>query len=256
MIKRKRRKYMVQVKEDLTGQRFGKLTVIKRVKDIYDSGIPKAAYLCRCDCGKERIYRQGSLRHGRAKTCGSSECRKGRRVIRNKYDLSGEYGIGYTQKGEEFYFDLEDYDKIKDYQWVTKDGYYETIAWNPSDGSQHNLRLHRLIMGVENIKDFNCQVDHINHNKADNRKENLRIVNNTQNSWNKPIWREDGSKVGVRLERSKWLASITVGGKMIRLGKYDNYNDAVKARIEAEKKYWGEYRYIENEKWENNFQYL
>jgi hypothetical protein len=151
---------------------------------------------------------------------------------------------------------LEDYDKIKDYQWVTKDGYYETIAWNPSDGSQHNLRLHRLIMGVENIKDFNCQVDHINHNKADNRKENLRIVNNTQNSWNKPIWREDGSKVGVRLERSKWLASITVGGKMIRLGKYDNYNDAVKARIEAEKKYWGEYRYIENEKWKNNFQYL
>ena len=35
----------------------------------------------------------------------------------NVYDLSGEYGIGYTLKGEEFYFDLEDYDKIKDYCW-------------------------------------------------------------------------------------------------------------------------------------------
>ena len=33
----------------------------------------------------------------------------------NTYDLSGEYGIGYTSKGEEFYFDLDDYDKIKDY---------------------------------------------------------------------------------------------------------------------------------------------
>lgn len=31
----------------------------------------------------------------------------------NTYDLSGEYGIGYTTKGEEFWFDLEDYDKIK-----------------------------------------------------------------------------------------------------------------------------------------------
>ena len=237
---------MVESKFDLTNQRFGKLTVIKRVEDIYDNGNPRVAYLCRCDCGKERVYRQASLRSGRAKTCGSSECRKGRRVIRNKYDLSGEYGIGYTQKGEEFYFDLEDYDKIKDYQWTTKNGYFEAMTWNPSDSSQHKLRLHRLIMGVEDVKDFSCQVDHINHNKADNRKENLRIVNNTQNSWNKSVWREDGSKIGVRLERGKWLTSITVDGKMVRLGVYDNYDDAVKARIDAEKKYWGKYRMAEN----------
>ena len=37
--------------------------------------------------------------------------------------------------------------------------------------------------------------------------------------------------------------------------EYDNYNDAVRSRIDAEKKYWGEYRAIENEKWENGFQY-
>lgn len=228
---------MVQVKEDLTGQRFGKLTVIKRVKDIYDSGIPRAAYLCRCDCGKERIYRQGSLRHGRAKTCGSSECRRGRRVIRNKYDLSGEYGIGYTKKGEEFYFDLEDYDKIKDYQWVIKDGYCETITWNPSDSSQHKLRLHRLIMGVENIKDFNCQVDHININPLDNRKANLRIVDNKTNNANKNPYRADGSKIGVRKFRNKWVADIIINHNVIRLGRYDNYEDAVQARLNAEKKY-------------------
>ena len=35
----------------------------------------------------------------------------------NVYDLSGEYGIGYTLKGEPFWFDLEDYDLIKDYCW-------------------------------------------------------------------------------------------------------------------------------------------
>ena len=35
----------------------------------------------------------------------------------NTYDLSGEYGIGYTTKGEKFLFDLEDYEKIKDYCW-------------------------------------------------------------------------------------------------------------------------------------------
>ena len=38
--------------------------------------------------------------------------------IKNKYDLSGEYGIGWTHNTEhEFYFDLEDYDIIKYYCW-------------------------------------------------------------------------------------------------------------------------------------------
>ena len=41
----------------------------------------------------------------------------------NKYDLTGKFGIGYTSKGEEFYFDLEDYDKIKNHLWYKdKDG--------------------------------------------------------------------------------------------------------------------------------------
>jgi hypothetical protein len=230
-----------ETKYNLIGQRFGKLVVIDRADDIErernGKHISRVTWLCKCDCGRTKIADQGSLLSGRTKTCGSSECRKGRRVIRNKYDLSGEYGIGYTQKGEEFYFDLEDYDKIKDYQWVTKDGYCETIAWNPSDGSQHKLRLHRLIMGVENIKDFNCQVDHININPLDNRKANLRIVDNKTNNANKNPYRADGSKIGVRKCRNKWVSDITINHKVIRLGRYDNYEDAVQARLNAEKKY-------------------
>ncbi len=230
-----------ETKYNLIGQRFGKLVVIDRADDIErewnGKHISRVVWLCKCDCGRTKIADQGSLLSGRTKTCGNSECRKGRRVIRNKYNLSGEYGIGYTQKGEEFYFDLEDYDKIKDYQWVTKDGYLEAITWNPSDGSQHKLRLHRLIMGVENIKDFNCQVDHININPLDNRKTNLRIVDNKTNNANKNPYRADGSKIGVRKCRNKWVANITINNKVIHLGSYDNYEDAVQARLNAEKKY-------------------
>ncbi|WP_368488451.1 hypothetical protein [Clostridium sp. BJN0013] len=36
----------------------------------------------------------------------------------NTYDLTGEYGIGYDAKGNIFYFDLEDYDRIKDFYWA------------------------------------------------------------------------------------------------------------------------------------------
>lgn len=237
-----------ETKYDLKGQRFGKLTVIERIDDIErewnGKRISRVAWLCKCDCGRTRIGEQGSLLSGRTKTCGSNECRKGRATIYNTYDLSGDYGIGYTRKGEEFYFDKEDYDLIKDYHWNVHRGYITCHRWNPQTQSHNHIKMHRLIMGLKDNTDYSkCQIDHINHNKVDNRKENLRVVSNVQNSWNKSVWREDGSKIGVRLERSKWLASITVNGNMIRLGKYNNYNDAVKARIDAEKKYYGEYRY-------------
>lgn len=242
-----------ETKYNLLGQRFGKLVVIDRADDIEREWngkyISRVAWLCKCDCGRTKIADQGSLLSGRTKTCGNSECRKGRATIYNTYDLSGDYGIGYTRKGEEFYFDKKNYDLIKDYHWELHRGYVSCHRWNIETKSDNQIKMHRLIMGLKDNQDYSgCQIDHINHNKVDNRKENLRVVNNVQNSWNKSVWREDGSKVGVRLERSKWLASITVDGKMIRLGKYDNYDDAVKARVNAEKKYWGEYRAIENEK--------
>ena len=148
-----------ETKYDLKGQRFGKLTVIERVDDIErewnGKRISRVAWLCKCDCGRTKIGEQGSLLSGRTKTCGSNECRKGRRVIRNTYDLNGEFGKGWTKNGVEFWFDKEDYDLIKDYNWCEKDGYITAITWNYTDGSQHKLRLHRLIMRVENIKDFN-----------------------------------------------------------------------------------------------------
>ena len=39
----------------------------------------------------------------------------------NKYDLTNNYGIGYTSKGDEFYFDMDDYERIKNFTWF-KDG--------------------------------------------------------------------------------------------------------------------------------------
>lgn len=240
-----------ETKYNLIGQRFGKLVVIDRAEDIErewnGKHISRVAWLCKCDCGRTKIADQGSLLSGRTKTCGSKECRKGRRVVRNKYDLSGEFGRGWTKSGVEFWFDKEDYDLIKDYNWGTDEkGYIEAIMWDNTDGSQHKIKLSRLVMNVLDNKDFNCQVDHKDRNKSNNMKSNLRICTNQQNNFNKPPYKEDGSKVGVRLERGKWLASITIDGNMIRLGKYDNYDDAVKARIDAEKKYWGEYRMAEN----------
>ena len=56
---------------DLTGKKFGKLTVVKRVEDhIQKSGAPKAMWLCKCECGGERIAYGQALRASKVIDCG------------------------------------------------------------------------------------------------------------------------------------------------------------------------------------------
>lgn len=67
--------------EDLTGQRFGKLTVLKRAEDlIEESGRRRTMWICRCDCGKETLKRGEVLKAGQANSCG---------CLRT-YDLTGQ----------------------------------------------------------------------------------------------------------------------------------------------------------------------
>lgn len=94
----------------------------------------------------------------------------------NRYDLSGEYGIGWTNKDEEFYFDLEDYDKIKDYCWYFDNRYLKARDIKGSYSGKR-VRMHRL---VTNCPD-DLEPNHKNRNTLDNRKENLEIVTHQEN---------------------------------------------------------------------------
>ena len=164
----------------------------------------------------------------------------------NKYDLSGKYGIGYTNKGEEFWFDLEDYDKIKDYCWHFN-------QWghliSTERGGTKRVFLHRLVM--EPIP-TGMIVDHKRHpkgraHKFDNRKSNLEIKTNQQNAMNQCIHSNNTSGCsGVTRSHNKWLARITYQYKRIILGHFNNLEDAIKARKEAEAKYYGHYSYDNN----------
>lgn len=62
---------MVKVKEDLTGQTFWRLTVIKQVEDyVSPSGFHRAQWLCKCECGKEIVVRSNAFKTGNTKSCG------------------------------------------------------------------------------------------------------------------------------------------------------------------------------------------
>jgi len=157
----------------------------------------------------------------------------------NVYDLSGEYGIGFTRKDDEFYFDLDDYDKIKYHCWYVENGGGRVCARNVAGGTP--LKLHRFILDLEDPK---IEVDHINHNQLDNRKSNLRVCNHSQNLKNHNILCTNTSGyVGVwmRKESGRYTARIEVDGKKINLGTYDDIESALIARLKAEKKYYGEF---------------
>ena len=231
---KKRKRY---TREDFINKRFG-MVVIKDI--ILEEGgtlSRDAKFICDCDCGRENVELNGrAIVEGNAYSCGCAWEKTKFQKKYNEYNLDGEFGIGYTLKGEEFYFDLEDYNKIKKYCWFLHEGYVNT-----RDGDIY-IKFHRLIFDlVGKKKPF---IDHKNGIKNDNRKENLRICTQSQNCMNALIKPNASAGVtGVTYSKwhSKYRARITVDNEKIHLGYFIKLEDAVRAREEAEEKYFREF---------------
>lgn len=163
--------------KDLTGMIFGMLTVIGQADDyIEKSGRRRRRWLCQCKCGsKPKVILEQSLtsKKNPTRSCG---CLTAISRRYNIVDLSGEYGVGWTHKGEEFYFDLEDYDKIKDYTWYFDNRYLKARDIK-SDNPNKKIRMHRLLIDCPD----NLEPNHKNFNTLDNRKENLEVVTHKEN---------------------------------------------------------------------------
>lgn len=239
---------MVKTKEDLTGRVFGRWLVLGQTEDyVIESGKHYARWLCECQCENktQRAVLHRQLKQGRSSSCGclQAEITRKRSKKYNTYDLTGEYGIGYTTKGEPFWFDLDDYEKIKDYCWCYDEGGYVRTSIN-----RRHVRLHRYLMGVD---DKNIFVDHKKHpprneHKVDNRKSNLRIVTPRYNVANSSLSKNNTSGVtGVTwvADRNKWKVSFPFNGKLKHIGYYNNFNDAVSKRKQLEIEHYGEYCY-------------
>lgn len=232
---------------DLTGKKFCRLTVLRRIKDYVDekTGRHYVQWECQCSCEEKTIINVlgDNLRNGNAKSCGCLRSENLKKIRKenskdNVYDLSGEYGIGCTTNtNKEFYFDLEDYDKIKNYRWHDNGHYATTVP----DGD-NCIFMQNIIMNPQKGE----RVDHIKHNTYDNRKKYLRIGTISDNNVNRTRARNNTSGVtGVCFHKGtqKWTAYIRKDGKRIYLGVFSNFDDAVKARKQAEEKYFKEWSY-------------
>lgn len=137
-------------------------------------------------------------------------------------------------KGQFAIIDEEDFEKVSEFSWhhltSGKYGYAKR-------GSNPQILLHRFIMNAPKGK----EVDHINRDSLDCRKENLRVCTRSQNTFNHPKRKNNTSGyVGVWLNKATGLyhAEIMVNYKKKHLGVFRLIEGAIKSRKEAEAEYY------------------
>lgn len=229
---------MKKIYRDLTGQKFGRLTVIRRAEDKIVGNTHYKMWECMCDCGNKKITYESNLIYGKTKSCGCITIELNKQSKPINYDLeSYDYGVCFLNNNRQFIFDKEDFEKINKYHWTSDNRYVHTKV----DGKK--IYVHRLLVDAEGYEN---KVDHINHDTFDNRKCNLRIVSNSKNLQNGKTRQNNTSGLtGVFYHKrdNKWKAIICYENKNITLGTFDTKEEAQNARLKAEEEYFGEYSY-------------
>lgn len=124
-----------------------------------------------------------------------------------------------------------DFKHVDDRLW-----YIDTTGYPCS----RSTRAHILVMGKQ-TKGF--EIDHINHDKLDNRRKNLRVVTKAQNLSNS-IPRSSSGYKGVSKCGSRWRAYYKPNKRQIHIGCYDTKEEAARAYDKVALETWGEYAYL------------
>jgi hypothetical protein len=147
--------------------------------------------------------------------------------------LNGKHG-----KGKFALVDDEDYEELMQCKWlVTEEGYVRgKIAGK-------NIYMHRLILKPDKIK----QVDHVNHNKLDNQKINIRICTQSENNMNrKPYKSKYSIYKGICFKKSsnRWFANIRINSRLKHIGYFDTELEAAKAYNAKALELFGEFAHL------------
>ncbi len=138
--------------------------------------------------------------------------------------------------------DDEDFDIISQYSWYAHKSDNNTFyARSEIDGKK--VYLHRFLLGINKRS---IQIDHINGDKLDNRKSNLRITDAKGNGANKKPKKNGSSKYkGVSFRKrcidNPWEASVESAGKNYYLGNFKTEIEAAKAYDAKAKELFGEF---------------
>lgn len=194
---------------DLSNRIFGMLTVIQRSEN---NKWGTAMWICKCECGKEKIISGSDLLRGNSVSCGCFQISEMKRRLKkyNEYFYIDEHKIGLlasNKKDTIILIDAEDFGLVKSYCWlINKYGY----VTSRKEGKM--ITISRIIMNAHNPKEI---VDHIDRNKLNNTKQNLRIVNPHISVHNRGLYSTNTSGViGVQKTKyNSWLAKLDYNKK-------------------------------------------
>ena len=166
--------------------------------------------------------------------------------MENQYKIYKKYAVLviYSEKHGTFNIkiDLDDVEKCKRIVWsinVYGNNEHSPKKFYYAVNGKKGL-LHRFICGTPK----GYVTDHIDLDTMNNRKKNLRTVTRSQNSMNREMQlnNKSGHNGVIWVERfSKWMAHIRKSGVQTNLGYYEDINEAVKVRRDAEKTMFGKY---------------
>ncbi len=122
--------------------------------------------------------------------------------------------------------DEDDAEWLSEWTWRLSLGGY---AWRTEYRPQTiNIFIHRLILALPHGDPRFS--DHINRDRLDNRRANLRIVTKQQNAQNQGLFRDGASRFrGVDFKKGKWRARVTLGGHQHHLGYFATEEEAAAA---------------------------
>lgn len=146
--------------QDLIGQKFGKLTIIKKAKDIISpKGGKSTTVLCRCECGNTKIVRLANLKKGHTKSCGCLD-NSGRYKPIHGLSKTRLHGLWRGIKQRCYCETCKDY---KNYgakgivmceEW--KNDFLSFYKWSYSNGYNDNLTIDRINF-TDIYKPSNCR---------------------------------------------------------------------------------------------------
>ena len=152
-------------------------------------------------------------------------------------------------RGLEATIDEDDYDLVKERTWhalaaSNRKGWYAATNMPVGRCQYKIVRMHRLILGIKDGR----LVDHRNRDGLDNRRDNLRIANHTQNRAN-AIGRGVSPYRGVTYEPKRnsarpWVANLWSGRRVKRLGCFETQEEAALAYNVAARDAFGEFAFI------------
>ncbi len=197
--------------EDLTGRRFGMLTVLHRAENDKNG---KVRWRCRCSCGSEVVVRANALKSGHAQSCG---CKR-HGAAYNRHDLTGRRFGRLT-----VLYHVSRADRVKSSYWHCR----------CDCGKELDVHTGSLLRGLTqscgcwNRAQSGKMHDHL-HYQDDTCLEVLRrsCVDTGRN--------KSGFRGLFQLPDGKYRASITFQGKHYDLGHYTSFDRAVQARLDAE----------------------